>query len=129
MCIAQSPGGMPSHSITITPEDVHASAGRAGARPGWLDEIADYVRRAASEGEQVTLTAKRRMMTPAQVAEAMGVSRSTISRKITAGELRAVRVGNRNRIPYEEFRRFWQQTMGDVIELTRDDIRTDLLGG
>lgn len=76
----------------------------------------------------MTLTAKRRMLTPAQVADLTGVSRSTISRKIAAGELRAVKIGNRNQIPYEEFERFWQATMGDVVEITRDEIRTDLFG-
>ena len=118
---------MSPHSITITPEEVQAPS-LPGARPAWLDEVAEYVRRAASEGEQVTLTAKRRMLTPGQVAEAIGVSRSTISRKIAAGELRAIKVGNRNRVPYAEFQRFWKQTMGDVVELTGDDIRTDLFG-
>jgi excisionase family DNA binding protein len=68
------------------------------------------------------------MMTPEQIADAMGVSRSTISRKIKAGELRAVKVGNRNRIPVEEFERFWHQTMGDMVELVRDDIETDIFG-
>ena len=53
----------------------------------------------------------------------------TMSRgKITAGELRVVKVGNRNRIPFEEFERFWQATMGDLVELTRDDIAADLFG-
>lgn len=74
----------------------------------------------------MTLTAKPRMMTPEQVAEAMGVSRPTISRKIKAGEIREVKVGNRNRIPYEEFERYWRQTMGDLVELTRDEILDDL---
>ena len=91
-------------------------------------EIAEYVKRAASLGESVTLTAKRRALTPAQVADLTGVSRSTISRKIAAGELRAVKIGNRNQIPYEEFERFWQATMGDVIEISRGEIRTDLFG-
>lgn len=95
-------------------------------RPAWLEQIASYVERAAAEGETVTLTAKRRMMTPEQVAEAMGVSRSTVSRKIQAGEIRAVKVGNRNRIPFEEFERYWRQTMGDLVELTRDEIHDDL---
>ena len=76
----------------------------------------------------MTLTAKRRVLTPAQVADLTGVSRSTISRKIAAGELRAVKIGNRNQIPYEEFERFWQATMGDVIEISRGEIRTDLFG-
>lgn len=119
---------MSMQSLTITPEDVRASTGSVGVLPQWLDAVAEYVQRAAADGEQVTLTAKRRMMTPAQVADAIGVSRSTISRKITAGELRVVKVGNRNRIPFEEFERFWQATMGDVVDLTRDDIRADLFG-
>lgn len=110
-------------SLTINPEDVSQSA---GARPAWLEQIASYVEQAAAEGETVTLTARRRMMTPEQVAEAVGVSRPTISRKIKAGEIRAVKVGNRNRIPYEEFERYWRKTMGDLVELTRDEIHDDL---
>lgn len=115
-------------SLTINPEDVRTSAAAAGERTSWLEQVAAYVQRAAAEGETVTLTAKRRMMTPEQVAETMGVSRSTISRKIKAGELCAVKVGNRNRIPFEEFERFWRQTMGDMVELVRDDIEVDLFG-
>ncbi|OJU39647.1 MAG: excisionase [Microbacterium sp. 69-10] len=113
-------------SLTINPEDVRSSA---GARPAWLEQVAAYVQQAAADGETVTLTAKRRMMTPEQVADAMGVSRPTISRKIKAGEIRAVKVGNRNRIPYEEFERYWRKTMGDLVELTRDELRDDLFGG
>lgn len=121
--------GMSMQSLTITPEEVHAPAGPPGARPDWLEAVTEYVQRAAAEGELVTLTSKRRMMTPAQVADAIGVSRSTISRRIAAGGLPAVKVGNRNRIPFEEFERFWRATMSDVVELTRDDIRADLFGG
>lgn len=110
-------------SLTINPEDVRQNA---GPRPAWLAQIATYVERAAAEGEAVTLTAKRRMMTPGQIADAMGVSRPTISRKIKAGEIRAVKVGNRNRVPYEEFERYWRKTMGDLVELTRDEMSDDL---
>lgn len=114
---------MPMTTLTINPEDVRAST---GAQPAWLEQVAAYVQKAAADGEVVTLTAKRRMMTPEQVADAMGVSRPTISRKIKAGEIHAVKVGNRNRIPYEEFERYWRTTMGDVVELVRDDLRDDL---
>lgn len=118
---------MALHSITIAPENVRAES-QPGVLPAWLDEIAEYVRQAASEGAPVTLTAKRRMLTPGQVADAIGVSRSTISRKIAAGELHAVKIGNRNRIPYEEFQRFWQQIRGEVVSMTSDDISADLFG-
>lgn len=117
----------PAH-LTINPEDVRASTRDTGPRPAWLEQIAAYVQQAAAEGATVTLTSKQRMLTPEQVAEAMGVSRSTISRKIKAGEIHAVKVGNRNRIPYEEFERFWDKTMGDMVELVRDDIEADLFG-
>ena len=128
ICIVQSVhvevgGVMTMTSLTINPKDVRS---RAGARPAWLEQVAAYVQQAAADGE--TVTAKRRMMTPEQVADAMGVSRPTISRKIKAGEIRAVKVGNRNRIPYEEFERYWRKTMGDLVELTRDELRDDLFG-
>lgn len=115
-------------TLTIDPEEVRDSARDTSARPAWLEKVAEYVQRAASDGETVTLTAKQRMLTPEQVASLTGVSRSTISRKIKAGEIHAVKVGNRNRIPYEEYQRWWDQAMGDVIELVRDDLREDLFG-
>jgi excisionase family DNA binding protein len=113
-------------TLTIDPEDVRASAWDVSALPAWLEKVA--VQHAASEGEAVTLTAKQRMLTPEQVAELTGVSRSTISRKIKAGEIHAVKVGNRNRIPFDEYRRWWDQAMDDVIEPVRDDLREDLFG-
>ena len=119
---------MTTQSLTITPEDVRAAQEHPSAQPAWLDQIASYVQHAAAEGELVTLTTKRRMLTPAQVAERTGMSRSTISRKIASGDLHAIKVGNRNRIPYEEYLRFWKATMGQLVEATADDLRTDLFG-
>lgn len=116
-----------STSLTINPEDVHTAV-RAAERPAWLEQIAEFVQRAAAAGEAVTLTSKRRMLTPEQVAAAMGVSRPTISRRIKTGELRAVKVGNRNRIPYEEFERYWRKTAGDLVEFVREDLAADLFG-
>lgn len=114
-------------ALTIDPEDVRADARDASTLPAWLEKVAEYVQRAASEGETVTLTAKQRMLTPEQVATLTGVSRSTISRKIKAGDIHAIKVGNRNRIPFDEYLRWWEQSMDDVIELVRDDLRDDLL--
>ncbi|HEY8717258.1 excisionase family DNA-binding protein [Pengzhenrongella sp.] len=113
--------------LTINPEDVRRSAPTVGA-PGWLQQLAEYVREAAASGQTVTVTSRRRMLTPEQVAEALGVSRSTISRKIKAGQIRAVKVGNRNRIPYEEFERYWDQVMTDMVTVVADDIEADLFG-
>src|SRR5690606_10836469 len=112
-------------SLTINPEDVRSSA---GARPAWLEQGAAYVQQAAAGGETVTLPAQRRMLTREQVADAMGVARPSIARKSKGGEIGGVRVGNRDRIPYEEFERYWRKTMGDLVELTRDELRDDLFG-
>ena len=49
-------------TLTIDPEDVRDSARDTSARPAWLEKVAEYVQRAASEGETVTLTAKQRML-------------------------------------------------------------------
>lgn len=78
----------------------------------------------------VTLTSKQRMLTPEPVAEAMGVSRSTISRRIKAGEIHSVKVGNRNRnrVSYEEFEQFWDATLTNVAALVSDDIEAELFG-
>lgn len=118
---------MTQATLTIDPEEVRASGRGSSAPPAWMDKVAEYVQHAAAQGESVTLTARQRMLTPEQVAALTGVSRSTISRKIKAGEIQAVKVGNRNRIPFEEYQRWWDRVMGDVVELVRDDIRADLI--
>ncbi|WP_425953419.1 helix-turn-helix domain-containing protein [Xylanimonas sp. McL0601] len=112
--------------LTIRPEDVRRSA--AAGMPGWLDRLADFVREAASSGETVTVTSRRRMMTPEEVADSLGVSRSTISRRIKAGEISAVRVGNRNRIPYAEFERYSVAANRRMLALVVDEIDSELIG-
>lgn len=114
--------------LTINPDEVRRSAQPHGELPEWLEHVAAYVERAASAGETVTLTAKPLMLTPEQVADELGISRSTVSRKIKDGEIRAVKVGNRNRIPYEEYERFRLRHLGDLVEFTRSDIESDLFG-
>jgi excisionase family DNA binding protein len=115
-------------SLVIEPEDVRSSSDDPMTPPSWLEKVATYVRQAASEGETVTLTTKQRLLTPEQIASMTGVSRSTISRKIKAGEIRAVKVGNRNRIPYDEFHRYWDDAMANMATLTSDDIEAELAG-
>lgn len=119
---------MSSPPFTVRPEDVRARSRDSRAQHGWVEQVVEYVREATAAGEIVTLTSKPQFMTPEQVAEALGVSRPTISRRIKTGELRAVKVGNRNRIPYEEFARYRLQMMGDMIDATREELRDDLFG-
>ena len=117
---------MPHVHLTIRPEDVRRSAG-VGA-PEWLDHLAGFVREAAMSGETVMVTSRRRMMTPEEVADSLGVSRSTISRRIKAGEISAVKVGNRNRIPYAEFERYAVAANRRMLALVVDEIDMELMG-
>ncbi|MCL1869108.1 MAG: helix-turn-helix domain-containing protein [Promicromonosporaceae bacterium] len=116
---------MPHTHLTIHPEDVRRAA--VGGTQGWLDRLADFVREAASVGETVTVTSRRRMMTPEEVADSLGVSRSTISRRIKAGDISAVKVGNRNRIPYDEFERYAVAANRRMLALVVDDIDVELV--
>lgn len=112
--------------LTISPDDVQRSA--ASGTPGWLGRLEDFVREAAASGETIEVTSRLVMMTPEQVADNLGVSRSTISRKIKAGEIRAVKVGNRNRIPYDEFARLADVGNRHMAELVADEIDAELFG-
>ena len=112
--------------LTIRPEDVRHSA--APGTPGWLDSLAQFVREAALSGETVMVTSRRRMMTPEEVADSLGVPPATISRRIKAGEISAVKVGNRNRIPFDEFERYTVAANRRMLALVADEIDTELMG-
>lgn len=116
-----------SHApLIISPEDVRR--GTVAGTSSWLDRLADFVREAAASGETVEVTSRLRMLTPEQVADALGVSRSTISRKIKAGEIRAIKVGNRNRVSYDEFERYAQDRDRQMVSLVADEIDAELFG-
>lgn len=73
-----------------------------GSGEGWEQEI----RRRVAAGERAHVTFERPSMSPAEMAESIGVSRPTIQRRILAGEIRSERRGNRHRIPLDEVERF-----------------------
>ncbi len=66
----------------------------------------DVIRRHLAAGDHAKVTFERPSMTPAQMAESIGVSRATIMRRILAGDIRTDRRGNRHRIPLTEVERF-----------------------
>ncbi|MDR1266203.1 MAG: helix-turn-helix domain-containing protein [Propionibacteriaceae bacterium] len=113
-----------TEALTLEPEVVAADKADAP----WMASLLDYVRRAGQAGETVTVTSKPKMMTPADVARGLMMSRSTVSRKIAAGEIRSVKVGNRHRIPYHEYRRLWEQTMGALADAWAADVEAELFG-
>lgn len=97
------------------------------AEPEWA-AIADYLSAAAAAGEVVQLRALPEMLSPAEAAARLGMSRSTIARRIASGEIKAVKVGSHHRIPIREFERFHDAVMGAMISDTSAEIEADLHG-
>jgi excisionase family DNA binding protein len=111
-------------TLTLEPDTLMSDK----IEPQWIRALIDYAHRAGQAGETVTVTSKPKMMTPAQVARGLMMSRSTVSRKIAAGEIHSVKVGNHHRIPYQEYRRVWEQTMSTVAEESAADVEVELFG-
>lgn len=65
-------------------------------------------------------------MTPSEAAKRLGMSRSTISRHIEAGEIATVKVGAHHRIPVDEYERFRDHLHGEMVAMTSDEIEADL---
>lgn len=101
--------------LTLKPEDIKRPTAE------WSTQIIEYMRSAAEAGEVITISTKVETLTPAQVADRLGVSRPTIARRIAAGDLKALKVGNRNRIPIPEFERFRDSYVREMASSFADD--------
>lgn len=102
---------MPRHLVTFEPEDVRYDD-PSDALPDWALLVVDRIREAAASGQTVTVVSEERMLSPEQMARRMSLHRSTVVRKIECGEIQATKVGNRHRIPYSEFLRYQEATLG-----------------
>jgi len=110
--------------LTLQPEALQTDQ----ARSVWEDALIAVVREAARSGQTVMVSTEPKMLTPEEAARRLMVSRSTISRRIAGGEIHAVTVGNRHRIPYSEVRRIWDEQMDVIARASADDIENDLFG-
>jgi excisionase family DNA binding protein len=115
-------------NIMSIPPDVVRSAPLRGVDvlPRWAQDVLVAVVEAGARGETVRLDSTVETLTPAQAAERLGLSRATVSRRIAAGEIRTIKVGNRHRIPVTEFQRFRRDLMRQVTAYYADDIEQDL---
>jgi excisionase family DNA binding protein len=118
---------MDMEMLTVDPKRMTSHAFDRNADPEWA-ALADYLREAAAAGAVVRLTARPETLTPAQAAARLGMSRSTIARRIKSGEITAVRVGTHYRIPAREFERFRDAVMGAMISDVSADLEADLYG-
>lgn len=96
--------------------------------PEWAMGLLRLVSEAAEAGETVEIHTRIQTMTPSEVAKRLGVSTSTISRRIKAGEICTIKVGNRHRIPVSEYDTFRRSMMQQMADHYADDIEADLVG-
>lgn len=101
-------------ALRLSPTDLadHKSAAKS---------VLALLREAEKVGGAVELRVDAPFLTPEQVAQQLGISRPTISRRIKAGELKAVKVGNRNRIPVAEFERFRDAYLDELADALAND--------
>jgi excisionase family DNA binding protein len=113
--------------LTIDPRRMTSHTFDRSADPEWA-ALADYMREAAAAGAVVRVTARPESLTPAEAAARLGMSRSTVTRRIKSGEIKAVKVGAHHRIPIREFERFHDALMGAMISDASADLEADLYG-
>jgi len=101
-------------ALRLTPADL---ADRKSA----TKSVLAFLREAEKAGASVKLSAEAPFLTPQEVAKRLGLSRPTVSRRIKAGQLKAVKVGNRNRIPVAEFERFRDAYLDELAGALADD--------
>lgn len=83
---------------------------------------------ARAKGEVVDLSSRVELLTPADVARRLGMSRSTVRRRILDGDLKAIRVGTHHRITLAEYERFSDELMLRMAQASAADIEAELFG-
>ncbi|MDR1265365.1 MAG: helix-turn-helix domain-containing protein [Propionibacteriaceae bacterium] len=110
-------------SVTINPVEVVQAPLPEGDLdlPAWARTALEFISTAGRAGEAVSLVPDEVTFSPAQVAEQIGVSRASIQRRITAGEIRCQRVGHRYRIPLLEVDRFRREFVRQMATTLAND--------
>lgn len=92
------------------------------------ETIRSFLDAAKARGEVVEFSSRVELLTPADVAKRLGMSRSTVLRRIADGDLRATKVGTHHRIPLTEFERYSHELVRRMAEASADDIEAELFG-
>lgn len=108
-----------SDPLTINP--AHLSDG------DW-ESIRAFLDAAKERGEVVDFSARVELLTPAQVAKRLGMSRTTVLRRIADGDLKATKVGTHHRVPLAEFERYSRELVRRMAEVSAEDIEAELFG-
>jgi len=96
--------------------------------PQSADDWAATIRRHLEAGEIAEVRFRRPFLTPAQLADSLGISRPAVMRRIALGELRTELHGNRHRIPLDEVDRFRRVYVREIAASSADDVEAELFG-
>jgi excisionase family DNA binding protein len=110
--------------LTLGPEVLRHS----GEQSPWEQALIKFLREAGEAGQTVMVSTETKLLSPEEAAQRLMVSRSTISRRIADGEIHALKVGNRHRIPYAEVQRVWYASMDAMVKVVASDIEVELFG-
>jgi len=87
-----------------------------------------FLESAKARGEVVDMSARVELLSPAEVAKRLGMSRSTVLRRIADGELRATKVGSHHRVTLTEFERYSHELVRRMAEVRAAEIEDELFG-
>jgi excisionase family DNA binding protein len=86
--------------------------------PKWQELMASRL----AAGERALIRFEQPMMTPDELANSVGISRTAIMRRIRSGQIPADRKGNRYRIPLDVAQRFRDQYLDQAASLMGQDL-------
>ena len=92
------------------------------------ETIRVFLEAAKERGEVVEFSSRVELLSPAEVAKRLGMSRTTVLRRIADGDLKATKVGTHHRIPLAEFERYSRELMRRMAEVSAEDIEAELFG-
>ncbi len=90
--------------------------------------VREFLDAAKRRGEVVDFSTRMDLLTPAEVAKRLGMSRSTVLRRIADGDIDAIKVGTHHRIPVREYERYSRKLVRRMAEASASDIEAELFG-
>ena len=91
-------------------------------------KIQHFIDAAKERGELVEVSSRQELLSPLEVAKRLGMSRTTVLRRIATGEIHASKVGTHHRVTLQELERYNRELMLRAAEPSADDIEAELSG-
>jgi len=89
----------------------------------------EWIAARLAAGDKVTVRADTPYLTPAQMAESLGVSRSAVQKWIERGRIATERHGTYHHIPVREVERFRAEHIRGIVEDDLEAVLDDLFNG